>query len=268
MTAAGAVAVALLAAGCLVSGRLAAPVHPAARTLLDGAGLAAVAVLTALLLDGPGLVAAWLAEVATLTLIAVRTPDRLAGFGALGFLGLAAAHVLVLDVPPDAFASGTHGLPALLALAGVALAAFVLGRCLPVLLLDSESEPLRLALDGAGLGAAVYLTAVLLAGPALVAALSVEAVALAPSRQVRRSRRGRRRGRALAGTALLALFAGAATALLTGLARPATAVAALGSVAAAALLVAEPLAPLHPKARALARGAAVLVLLYLASAPS
>lgn len=100
LSSAGAAAVAAVAAGCLVSGRLAQEQGEYWRKLVDTVGLLMVALLTALSLDGTALVLAWAAEAAVLALIAQRRDDEIAADGALAFLGLGALHLLVHEAPP------------------------------------------------------------------------------------------------------------------------------------------------------------------------
>lgn len=102
----GAAAVGALAAGCLVSARIADERHPAWRVLLDSVGLAAVALLTALVLDGLQLVLAWTFEVVALAAIARRNQDEVAAHGAAGFLVLAAMHAIVFEAPPVSLVTG------------------------------------------------------------------------------------------------------------------------------------------------------------------
>jgi uncharacterized membrane protein len=127
VSAAGAASVVALAAACLVSGRLVGSERRVWRVLLDGLGLAALAYLTALALDGAALAVAWAAEAAALAALAHRADtDPLAGWGAVGFLGLAALHALVFEAPPETLVTGlSEPLVALVALGGVAGAAFL-----------------------------------------------------------------------------------------------------------------------------------------------
>jgi len=128
---AGAAAIAALAAGCLVSARIADERSRAWRVGLDAVGLAAVAVLTALALDGLQLVLAWSFEVVALAAVARRTGDDVAAQGAIGFLSLAAMHAIVFEAPPVSLVTGlaepAAAVAALSAVAGclVLLAAWV-----------------------------------------------------------------------------------------------------------------------------------------------
>ena len=121
-------AVALVAAGCFASARIAGPaLAPITRTALEGTALVLVAYLGAVVLSGPALTLAWAAQAAALAGLArPPTRDPLARAGAIGFLGCAALHALVVLAPPDALVYGLAdplGALALLAVAGAALAA-------------------------------------------------------------------------------------------------------------------------------------------------
>jgi uncharacterized membrane protein len=115
-------ALALVAAGCGVSARLAGE-HPVWRQLLDASGMAILAYLTAIALDGPALTAALAAQAVALGTLARRTEDRVAAWGALGFLALAGGHAVGTFATPDALIDGLgEPLKAALAL-GAAIAA-------------------------------------------------------------------------------------------------------------------------------------------------
>jgi uncharacterized membrane protein len=122
---AGAAAVAALAAACLASARITGEERLHWRVLLDAAGLACVAVLTAMALHGLPLVLTWVAEVVALGAIGRRTRDELAICAAAGFLALAALHVLAYEAPPVSLVTGladpAAGVAALAAVAGGAL---------------------------------------------------------------------------------------------------------------------------------------------------
>jgi uncharacterized membrane protein len=123
---AGAVAVAALAAGCLVSARIAGERHEGWRIALDSIGLGVIAVLTALTLDGLQLVLAWALEVVALAGIARRTGDKVAAFGALGFLAPAALHALVFEAPPVSLVTGLADPAAAVAALGAVAGCLVL----------------------------------------------------------------------------------------------------------------------------------------------
>jgi uncharacterized membrane protein len=161
LTPAGAAAVAALAAGCLVSARIADERHPGWRMVLDSVGLVAVAVLTALALDGLQLVLAWTAEVVALAALARRTEDEVAAWGALGFLGFAAMHATVFEAPPVSLVSGlaepAAAVAALCAVAGclVLLAAWV----------DPEQRELQTGLRGLAALTLLYLASTAVVTP-------------------------------------------------------------------------------------------------------
>ena len=158
---AGAAAVAALAAGCLVSARIADERSKAWRVGLDVVGLAAVAVLTALALDGLQLVLAWSFEVVTLAAVARRTGDEVATQGAIGFLALAAMHAIVFEAPPVSLVTGLAE-PA----AAVAALSAVAG-CLVLLAawLDPEQRELQTALRGMAAVALLYLASTAVVTP-------------------------------------------------------------------------------------------------------
>jgi uncharacterized membrane protein len=161
LSAAGAASVAVLAAACLVSGRLVGTGKPEWRYLLDGLGLAAIALLTGLSLDGPRLVLAWLGEALVLGRIARRSGDRAAAAGALGFLALCSIDVGVSEVPPAVLVNGLAApLEALGTVGGTALVAVLLGGWLRVL-----PEALRRQLRLGGAIGALYLASALVVTP-------------------------------------------------------------------------------------------------------
>ncbi len=265
VSAACAASMAALAAGCLVSARVASERSPEWRVVLDVVGLGAVATLTALTLDGQALVFAWVGEVLALTAIARRLDDRVAGWSAVGFLGLAGAHVLALDVPVELPIAGT--VATLLPVAAVAVAALAAARALPGVLMSDDPLPLRLALDAIGLGAVAYLTMLAVGGELLVVALAAEAAILAI---VSRARQDSPSGWAalpfLGLGAIHALsFEAQPFSLVTGLPDPVAAVIAVGALAAAALVASEEMARMHEQLTPALRTAAAVALLYLAS---
>jgi uncharacterized membrane protein len=132
LTAAGAAGVVALAAGCLVSARLAGEGRLEWRVALDAIGLVAVAYLTALSLDGESLVLAWAAASVALGAIARRFDDVPAACASLGFLGLAALHAFALTAPPSSLVTGLlDPLAGVAALGAVAAAAILAARALP-----------------------------------------------------------------------------------------------------------------------------------------
>jgi uncharacterized membrane protein len=268
LSTAGAAAIVVLAAACLVAGRMAGPDRFAWRAALDCLGLAALAYLTGLALDGPTLAFAWIAEAVALLALAHRIRDRVAGWASLGFLALAGVQVLAVLVPPESLRMGVvDPVPSLAALGAFAAGAIAAGRLLPAWLLEGHAAETRVALDNAGISACFYLTVLLLDGAALTAAIAAEGVVLALL-----SRRFDDQPTAAASLVLLATAAvhglvqsAPPVSLVTGLADPLDAVVALGAVAAAVIAAAAALEALHPKARPALLGAAGVTLLYLAS---
>ncbi|MBS1871445.1 MAG: DUF2339 domain-containing protein [Actinobacteria bacterium] len=162
LTAAGAVSVTALAAGCLAAGRLAGRAENTWRIALDATGLAALALLAALTLDGTALVLAWVGEGIVLVRIARRFGDRVAAGGALGFLALASLHALAFEAPPSSLASGLAApLDALAAVGGVAALALLCSAWLPGLL----PEPAPGALRGGAVVMSLYLASGLVVTP-------------------------------------------------------------------------------------------------------
>jgi uncharacterized membrane protein len=116
-------------------------VHREIGSLLIGGGIGLGSFGLAHAFDGPTLVAAWSAMSAALAFLATRVDrtrvptlsdaERLL-IGALGFLGLAILHMLVVEAPPVAIAEGVDDLgPALIAIAccaGAAVACWYWGR--------------------------------------------------------------------------------------------------------------------------------------------
>jgi uncharacterized membrane protein len=120
-----------LAAGCLVSARLAQEGHTEWRVALDALGLASLAYLTALTLNGPQLAVAWALEGALLARVATSGHDRVAALASLPFLGLAGAHLLAFDAQPDALVYGLEDpLGAAAPAGGLAAAALLCARSL------------------------------------------------------------------------------------------------------------------------------------------
>lgn len=116
-------------------------VHREIGSLLIGGGIALGSFGLANAFDGPTLVAAWSAMAAALAYMATRVDrgpapalsdaQRLL-LGALGFLGLALLHMLVVEAPPSAIAEGVEdlgsSLVAIACCAGAALACWYWGR--------------------------------------------------------------------------------------------------------------------------------------------
>lgn len=117
-------ALAALAAGCLISARLAVGGQREWRIVLDSAGLLALATLTALTLDGPALTVAWAAEAVALGAIARRRRDELALIAGLVHLGAASVYAGTTVAPPIELIEGGVAIgKAALGLGAVAAAA-------------------------------------------------------------------------------------------------------------------------------------------------
>jgi uncharacterized membrane protein len=116
-------------------------IHREIGSLLIGGGIGLGTFGLAHAFDGPTLVAAWSAMAAALAYLATRVDrtkspalsdaERLL-IGALGFLGLAIAHMIVVEAPPVAIAEGVEDLGASLVViaccAGAAVACWYWGR--------------------------------------------------------------------------------------------------------------------------------------------
>jgi uncharacterized membrane protein len=108
-------------------------VHREIGSLLIGGGIGLAAFGAASALDGPTVVATWAAAAAALAYLSTRvdaapapalSDARRLLLAACGFLGLAIAHVLVVEAPPVAIAEGVADLgSSLVAIAACALAA-------------------------------------------------------------------------------------------------------------------------------------------------
>jgi uncharacterized membrane protein len=159
LSAAGAAGIVVLSAACLVSGRMAN--RFAWRATLDALGLAALAYLTGLALDGPTLAFAWIGEAVALLALAHRTRDRVAGWASLGFLALAAVHVLAVVATPVSLVTGlADPLDAVIALGAVAAAAIAAASALETL--HPKQRPALLGAAGVTL---LYLASGLVVTP-------------------------------------------------------------------------------------------------------
>jgi len=268
LSGASAASVAALAAGCLVSARLASERSVTWRVLLDVLGLSALVCLTALALDGTELVLAWTGEIALLVAIAYRRRDPVAGWSALGFLSLTCAHVLLVDAPVELLQTGIGDpLGQLVPIAAVGAAAIVSARVLPPLLDGSDPALMRVMLDTAGITLIAYLTAVALEGQLVTVAFAAEAVVLAAI--------SRRFSDDVSGWAALPFLAFAGihavayeaqpVSLVSGLTDPLSACVGIGAVVAATLLVSQRVTALHSQLGPALQAGAGLALLYLAS---
>lgn len=155
-TTAGAVAgLIAVAAGSLISARLAEAGHPQWRVALDATGLAALAGIAALTLDGPALTVAWAAQAVALTKIAARRHDPVARVAACVHLLAAGTFTLADQAPPDGLISGAGDLGAAVIGAGALGAATAL--CALALRID---DPLRRTLGHCVAGIALYLASI------------------------------------------------------------------------------------------------------------
>jgi uncharacterized membrane protein len=128
-TGSAAAAIGAVIVGALAAARLIGREDPDRRHVLDVVAMVGLAALSAAMLDGLSLVLAWSAEAAALSELGRRLDDRIARYGAFGFLGLAAAHVVGFEAPPDALVFGAgHLLVAAGAVAAVAATAAQLAR--------------------------------------------------------------------------------------------------------------------------------------------
>ncbi len=157
----GAAGLIAVAAGCLVSGRIAGAGRPGSRVALDAAGLLAVAYLTATTLDGSALAVAWALEAMVLARIAANGRDELAAYASLCFVAGAALQAIVTVAPPEALLYGLGDvLPALTALAAVTVALAVQAHALA-----SFDPRVRQVLGSAAAAVALYLVSTLIVTP-------------------------------------------------------------------------------------------------------
>ncbi len=122
------VALAALAAACLVSGRLSSD-RPHWRMVLDGAGLIVLAALGLAAFDGVALTLAWAGLAGTLAQVARRQDDDLAFGASWLFMGGALIWCVVDQAPPTALLDGgVKILSAVVGLAAVAAALISIAR--------------------------------------------------------------------------------------------------------------------------------------------
>jgi hypothetical protein len=157
--AAPAAALAAIVLGAFAAARLAFKESEARRAALDGLSMLALACLSAAMLDGLALVAAWALQATVLVAAGRRARDRVATFGALGFLALAAGHAFVYEAPPDALIFGSNNLWHAVAAIGLVVVATL--RFLP-----AASDPRAKALvSGAAALAGLYLCSIAIVTP-------------------------------------------------------------------------------------------------------
>jgi uncharacterized membrane protein len=141
-----------VAAGCLVSARVAEEGRTGLRTALDATGLAALAGIALLALEGPMLTIAWATQAVALARIGSRRDDPVARAACFVHLAAAALFALVDQAPPDGLIEGATDLgPAVLGLGAVAVA--TLGCAFAL----ATGDPVRRVLMAAGPGVALYL---------------------------------------------------------------------------------------------------------------
>ena len=258
-----AVSLAGVAAGCLVSARLAEAGHGRLRVALDVVGLAVVAYLTALTLDGALLTLAWSVEAVALAKLGARTGDEVAAWGARAHLVLAATHAVAVVAPLSAVVDGLGDpLSAIVALGCVTVAA---AAC--AWLTDRDRPEIRGPLEVSAMAAPAYLAAVTLDGAALVVALSLGAVAVAEIGRRLRIELAAPGALAYLGCALLhaLVFEAPPSALVAGVEQPAAAAIALGAVVLAGIACGRRIAGDGLARRDELAGAAAVAGLYLAS---
>jgi uncharacterized membrane protein len=147
--------IAVLAGTCLVCGSLTSSSSWRLDIGFNALGLAAIAYLTAQALTGSALVVAWALEAAALMQLARQTRDPLGRWAGLGFLGLAALHVLIIEAPPTGLVTGLGDLATgAIALGAVGAGALRAGQVQPA------ESPWRRSLLVAGAGALLYLGSV------------------------------------------------------------------------------------------------------------
>jgi uncharacterized membrane protein len=124
--------VSLLAASCLGAAHLIGQERRHWAIALNILGLGAIAYLTAGALTGSGLVCAWGLEALALARLAGARRDAVASYGAFGFLGLAALHVIIAEAPPTALLRGVSSLSAAaIGLGAIALVTFLMALAQP-----------------------------------------------------------------------------------------------------------------------------------------
>jgi uncharacterized membrane protein len=144
-----------VAAGSLISARLAEAGHAQWRVVLDATGLAAPAGIAALTLEGPALTGAWAAQAVALAKIAGRRRDPVARIAAGVHLLAAGAFALVDQAPPAGLISGAGDLGA--AVIGVGAVGAAAALCALALHAD---DPMRRTLAPWVAGVALYLASI------------------------------------------------------------------------------------------------------------
>ncbi len=147
--------VAILAATCIGSARMRSADRGWPRIALDGLAMLAVLYMTAATLDGAALVGAWALEAVAAAELGRRNGDRVARYGALGFLGGATLHASLIEAPVQALVTGADSLGS----AAVALGALAVASLKVGLSVERDSWTRRSLLAGSGL-AVLFLASV------------------------------------------------------------------------------------------------------------
>jgi hypothetical protein len=196
--------------------------------------------------------------------VAGRRDEALIKAGVGAHIALALIHTLVVDASPGQMAAaGSVSAAGAASVVALAAACLVSGR-----LVGRERRVWRVLLDGLGLAALAYLTALALDGAALTLALAAEGAALAGI--ARRADTDPVAGWGALGFLMLAgmhalAFEAPPETLVTGLSEPLVALVALGGVAGGTLVAADRLRRLHGSLRPFLLSASAVTLLYLAS---
>jgi uncharacterized membrane protein len=119
--------------------------------LIMAVGTALAALGLALAIDGPALVAGWSAEALVLAWAARRFGDSRGQIGSAAFFGLALAHTVMFEAPPDALRNGVDDFVV------AALAVAIVGGSAVALSRVSTQPDLRTVYLGVAATAAVYL---------------------------------------------------------------------------------------------------------------
>jgi uncharacterized membrane protein len=150
-----AVAVALVTIAALACRVLYAGRPAEARFALEGLAAAGIVYLPPLVFEGVEVGVAWAGVAVALAAYARMRDEEHLAYGSLGFVGLAAAHALAVEVPPDALRVGVDDIAvAVLALAAVAISAVAAER------LVRGPVELRRALGAAAALSVLYLASI------------------------------------------------------------------------------------------------------------
>ncbi|MEX0992793.1 MAG: DUF2339 domain-containing protein [Solirubrobacterales bacterium] len=171
----GIVALSAVAVAYFVCARLIPDDEHSMKSVLDAVGLGILAYLAAYALDGPELVATWSLLALVVAAIGTEVRYRLVRLSSIGFIALAALHVLVYEAPTRAITQGTDDMAGgIFALVAIVIASFTCGRILP-----EEDDAVATGFDVTSLAAAAYLAAFALSGAILTATWAAAALAFA-----------------------------------------------------------------------------------------